>query len=122
MYPWGVVELENDEHCDYLKLRTMLMYELYLLHLLTYSLAHTCKIFKKSHMICITRTTEPLDWILRILLNLSANRVRFIKKKKSKRVSPTFRKTIRQYRRKTARERSRAGSNASHARSNAEAA
>jgi len=25
MYPWGVVELENDEHCDYLKLRTMLI-------------------------------------------------------------------------------------------------
>ena len=25
LYPWGVVELENDEHCDYLKLRTMLM-------------------------------------------------------------------------------------------------
>jgi len=25
LYPWGVVELENDEHCDYLKLRTMLI-------------------------------------------------------------------------------------------------
>merc|ERR1711953_299327 len=25
LYPWGVVELENDEHCDYLKLRTMLL-------------------------------------------------------------------------------------------------
>merc|ERR1712113_362351 len=25
LYPWGVVELKNDEHCDYLKLRTMLI-------------------------------------------------------------------------------------------------
>jgi septin 2 len=27
-YPWGVVEVENPEHCDFIKLRTMLMYEL----------------------------------------------------------------------------------------------
>ena len=26
MYPWGVVEVENPEHCDFIKLRTMLMY------------------------------------------------------------------------------------------------
>lgn len=25
-YPWGVVEVENPEHCDFIKLRTMLMY------------------------------------------------------------------------------------------------
>merc|ERR1712168_1250482 len=25
LYPWGVVELENPEHCDFLKLRTMLI-------------------------------------------------------------------------------------------------
>ena len=25
MYPWGLVEVENSEHCDFLKLRTMLM-------------------------------------------------------------------------------------------------
>ena len=25
MYPWGVVEVENPEHCDFIKLRTMLM-------------------------------------------------------------------------------------------------
>ena len=24
-YPWGVVEVENPEHCDFIKLRTMLM-------------------------------------------------------------------------------------------------
>lgn len=28
MYPWGVVEVENPEHCDFIKLRTMLMYVL----------------------------------------------------------------------------------------------
>ena len=27
-YPWGVVEVENPEHCDFIKLRTMLMYDL----------------------------------------------------------------------------------------------
>ena len=27
MYPWGVVEVENPEHSDFIKLRTMLMYE-----------------------------------------------------------------------------------------------
>ena len=26
MYPWGVVEVENPEHCDFIKLRTMLMW------------------------------------------------------------------------------------------------
>ena len=26
LYPWGVVEVENPEHCDFLKLRTMLMW------------------------------------------------------------------------------------------------
>ena len=26
MYPWGVVEIENPEHCDFTKLRTMLMF------------------------------------------------------------------------------------------------
>ena len=26
MYPWGVVEVENPEHCDFIKLRAMLMY------------------------------------------------------------------------------------------------
>ena len=26
MYPWGVVEVENPEHCDFVKLRAMLMY------------------------------------------------------------------------------------------------
>ncbi len=25
LYPWGVVEVENPEHCDFLKLRTMLV-------------------------------------------------------------------------------------------------
>jgi len=25
LYPWGVVEVENPDHCDFLKLRTMLM-------------------------------------------------------------------------------------------------
>jgi len=25
MYPWGVVEVENPEHCDFIKLRTMLI-------------------------------------------------------------------------------------------------
>lgn len=25
MYPWGVVEIENPEHCDFIKLRTMLI-------------------------------------------------------------------------------------------------
>ncbi len=25
MYPWGLVEVENSEHCDFIKLRTMLM-------------------------------------------------------------------------------------------------
>ncbi|OCT94139.1 septin-5 isoform X2 [Xenopus laevis] len=25
MYPWGVVEVENEEHCDFIKLRTMLI-------------------------------------------------------------------------------------------------
>jgi len=25
MYPWGVVEVENPEHCDFIKLRAMLM-------------------------------------------------------------------------------------------------
>ena len=25
MYPWGVVEIENPEHCDFLKLRTLLV-------------------------------------------------------------------------------------------------
>ncbi|KAM4795339.1 septin-4 isoform 2-T2 [Rhinophrynus dorsalis] len=25
MYPWGVVELENEQHCDFVKLRTMLI-------------------------------------------------------------------------------------------------
>lgn len=24
-YPWGVVEVENPDHCDFIKLRTMLM-------------------------------------------------------------------------------------------------
>jgi septin family protein len=24
-YPWGVIEVENPEHCDFIKLRTMLM-------------------------------------------------------------------------------------------------
>lgn len=24
-YPWGVVEVENPDHCDFVKLRTMLM-------------------------------------------------------------------------------------------------
>jgi septin family protein len=24
-YPWGVVELENEEHCDYVKIRSMLI-------------------------------------------------------------------------------------------------
>lgn len=27
LYPWGVVEVENPEHNDFLKLRTMLMYD-----------------------------------------------------------------------------------------------
>lgn len=26
LYPWGVVEVENPDHCDFIKLRTMLMY------------------------------------------------------------------------------------------------
>jgi septin 2 len=26
VYPWGVVEIENIEHNDFVKLRTMLMY------------------------------------------------------------------------------------------------
>ena len=26
LYPWGVVEVENPDHCDFLKLRAMLMY------------------------------------------------------------------------------------------------
>lgn len=25
LYPWGVVEVENPEHCDFIKLRTMLI-------------------------------------------------------------------------------------------------
>lgn len=25
LYPWGVVEIENPDHCDFIKLRTMLM-------------------------------------------------------------------------------------------------
>lgn len=25
MYPWGVVEVENPDNCDFIKLRTMLM-------------------------------------------------------------------------------------------------
>jgi len=25
MYPWGLVEVENSDHCDFLKLRTMLI-------------------------------------------------------------------------------------------------
>ena len=25
MYPWGVVEVENPDHCDFIKLRTMLV-------------------------------------------------------------------------------------------------
>ena len=25
MYPWGVVEVENPEHCDFIKLRTLLV-------------------------------------------------------------------------------------------------
>lgn len=25
MYPWGIVEVENPEHCDFIKLRTVLM-------------------------------------------------------------------------------------------------
>jgi len=25
LYPWGVVEVENPDHCDFLKLRSMLM-------------------------------------------------------------------------------------------------
>ena len=25
VYPWGVVEIENPEHCDFIKLRTMLI-------------------------------------------------------------------------------------------------
>lgn len=25
LYPWGVVEVENSEHCDFTGLRTMLM-------------------------------------------------------------------------------------------------
>ncbi len=25
MYPWGLVEVENSDHCDFIKLRTMLM-------------------------------------------------------------------------------------------------
>ena len=25
VYPWGVVEVENPEHCDFIKMRTMLM-------------------------------------------------------------------------------------------------
>lgn len=28
LYPWGVVEVENPEHNDFLKLRTMLMWVL----------------------------------------------------------------------------------------------
>lgn len=27
MYPWGLVEVENTDHCDFVKLRTMLMYD-----------------------------------------------------------------------------------------------
>jgi len=26
MYPWGVVEVENPEHCDFIKLRTLLVF------------------------------------------------------------------------------------------------
>jgi len=26
LYPWGVVEVENPEHCDFIKLRTLLVY------------------------------------------------------------------------------------------------
>jgi hypothetical protein len=26
LYPWGVVEVENPDHCDFIKLRTMLMW------------------------------------------------------------------------------------------------
>lgn len=26
LYPWGVVEIENPDHCDFIKLRTMLVY------------------------------------------------------------------------------------------------
>jgi len=25
MYPWGLVEVENSDHCDFIKLRTMLI-------------------------------------------------------------------------------------------------
>jgi len=25
LYPWGVVEVENPEHCDFIKLRTLLV-------------------------------------------------------------------------------------------------
>lgn len=26
MYPWGVVEVENPDHCDFIKLRTLLVF------------------------------------------------------------------------------------------------
>ena len=29
LYPWGVVEVENPEHCDFIKLRTLLVFVIF---------------------------------------------------------------------------------------------
>lgn len=60
LYPWGVVEVENPDHCDFIKLRTMLMYvtifqkiiykmktKCLLLIICVSFLVHTCKTYKK---------------------------------------------------------------------------
>lgn len=64
LYPWGVVEVENPDHCDFIKLRTMLMYVIVLLDCYNQTLrhvphiqtqyfsfllitVHTCKIYRK---------------------------------------------------------------------------
>ena len=42
-YPWGIVEVENPSHCDFVKLRTMLITHMQDLQvILTNSLRHRC--------------------------------------------------------------------------------
>lgn len=46
-YPWGIVEVENPSHCDFVKLRTMLITHMQDLQvILINSLRHWCYILR----------------------------------------------------------------------------
>lgn len=68
LYPWGVVEVENPDHCDFIKLRTMLMWVClniifyFIIIFFFFLLVLICKICKRSRRRYTTKIIVPNGW------------------------------------------------------------